>query len=170
MLDLPISLASSTVATPTVKAILGTLLGSLSKNLDCAHKTFPPNRSAQIQDLVHPGKSIYPSPETHIRINSPPSQSLHPSPTGQTTPRLVESDMSVLPDPTEEELYTAVRTDLFLVRPAFRVQGGGGTVEHVYLGGGDVDCKASQRVGGRRCRQYAGQRRCGEMKNESSPC
>jgi hypothetical protein len=110
VLDLPISLASSTVATPTVRAILGTLLGSLSKNLDYAHKTFSP-QTDQLKSKISftPQKDKIPiPPKTHIRINSPPSQSLHPSPTSQTAPRLVESYMSVLPDPTEEELDAAV--------------------------------------------------------------
>jgi hypothetical protein len=109
VLDLPISLASSTVATPTVRAILGTLFGSLSKNLDCAHKTVPLTDQLKSKISFTPQKDKIPiPPKTHIRINSPPSQSLHPSPTSQTAPRLVESYMSVLPDPTEEELDAAV--------------------------------------------------------------
>ena len=53
--------------------------------------------------------------------------------------RLVESKMSILPDPSEEQLDSTKRLDLLLVSPALRDQIGYGSVQDVDRGWRDVD-------------------------------
>ena len=57
--------------------------------------------------------------------------------------RLVECDVPVLADPTEEELDAAVLLYLRFVRIALGDEVGRVPVEDVYLLRGDIDCRAS---------------------------
>lgn len=57
--------------------------------------------------------------------------------------RLVERDVPILADATEEELDAAVRLDLLLVLLALRDQILRVSVQDVHLRGRDVDCVAS---------------------------
>lgn len=71
-----ISLASNTVATPTVKAIFGTWLISLSKNLAWNLHT----QARQIREDTHNTVTPPPPPllSTHIRLNGIHSKSFNP--------------------------------------------------------------------------------------------
>jgi hypothetical protein len=59
---------------------------------------------------------------------------------GMRHTRLVECDMTILADTTQEKLNTATLLDTGFVCVAFRNQVFGIPVQYIHLGRGDIDC------------------------------